>query len=382
MKSTLLPALALFAGLSFAATPAEMAIRVALGSIEEQPDHYPFYNELAMAYARRARETSDSQFYAKAEEALRKSFAIAPGNFDGRKVETYLQLGRHEFARALATATELHKICPDDVAVHGYLADANIELGNYQEAIDAVQWMLNLRPGNVAGLTRAASLRELYGNLAGAFELTQMAYDSTPFSESEERAWLLTKMAHLHLLDGDLLAAGKHAQEALTAFPDYPYALSELARVRSAQSRYPEAVTLLRKRYDAAPQTGTLYALAEAEELAGQRAEAAASFREFERQARTESMRDENSNRELIFYYLDHAGEPAKALEIARREATVRQDIFTLDSYAWALAGMGDYEGASVQMQKALAMNVKYPTILFHAGAIALHLKQTAKAEQ
>jgi tetratricopeptide (TPR) repeat protein len=242
--------------------------------------------------------------------------------------------------------------------------------------------MLNLRPGNVPGLTRAAYLRELHGNLAGALELMQMAYDSVAFSESEDRAWLLTQMAHLKLLDGGPSGAEKYASEALTTFPDYPRALSVLAQVRSAQSRYPEAVTLLAKRYAAAPSARILYALAEAQELAGRREEAAASFREFERQARTQWIEDDNSNRELIFYYLDHAGEPEKALEIAEREVKVRQDIFTLDCYAWALAGTGDYEGASMQLHKALAMNAKDPTILFHAGAIALRLHQTGRAEE
>jgi tetratricopeptide (TPR) repeat protein len=99
MKSTLLFALAVFAAPSFAATPAEMAIKQAMGNIEKQPAYYSHYNALAMAYARRARETADTGLYAKAEEAVRKSFAISPDNFEGLKVETFLQLERHEYAR-------------------------------------------------------------------------------------------------------------------------------------------------------------------------------------------------------------------------------------------------------------------------------------------
>jgi tetratricopeptide (TPR) repeat protein len=381
MKSTLFVALALCAIPSFAATPAEIAIQQALGNIEKQPAHYPYYNALAMAYARRARETADAGFYAKAEETLRKSFAISPANFEGLKVEAWLQLGRHEFASALETATRLNKIAPDDVAVYGYLVDANVELGNYKEAIGAAQWMLDLREGNVPGLTRAAYLRELHGNLSGALELMQRAFDALPPAEAEDRVWILAQMAHLELLSGELPKAETYATAALAAFPDYPYALTALAQVRSAQSRYPENVNLLHQRYDAAPNPEILYALAEAQELAGQHQEASASFQEFERQSRAQSTLALNSNRQLIFYYLDHAGQPAKALEIARREVAVRQDIFTLDSYAWALAGNGDYEAAGVQLQKALAMNVKEPAILFHAGAIALHLHENDKAE-
>ena len=381
MKLTVLFTLALLTTQSYAATPAEMAIKQAMGSIEKQPAYYPYYNDLATAYARRARETSDVQFYAKAEEALRKSFALAPDNFDGLKVEARLQLGRHEFSKALETATKLNKTAPDDVAVYGYLVDANVELGNYQDAITAAQWMLDIRTGNVPALARAAYLRELHGNLSGALELLQMAYEAVPQSESEDRAWLLVQTARIELLSGDLSKAESYAMEALAAFPGYHDALGALAQVRVAQARYRDAVDLLRQSYDATPHAEVLYALAEAQELAGQREDSAASFRRFELQARAQSTAADSSNRELILYYLDHAHAPAKALELARREVAVRQDVFTLDAYAWALAGNGDYEEAGVQLQKALAMNVRDPTLLYHAGAIGLHLKHADKAE-
>jgi tetratricopeptide (TPR) repeat protein len=381
MRSTLLFAPILFAVSSFAATPAETAIQQALGNIEKQPAHYPHCNALAMAYARRARETADARFYAKAEETLRQSFAISPGNFEGLKVEAWLQLGRHEFAGALETATSLNKTVPDDVAVYGYLVDANVELGNYKEAVAAAQWMLDIREGNVPGLTRAAYLRELHGNLSGALELMQTALGSLPRSEAEDRAWILCQMAHLELLSGELPAAETYATAALAVLPDYPYALTALAQVRGAQSRYPEAVELLQKRYSAAPNPEILYALAQAQSVAGLNQEAAASFREFERQARIRSTLADNSNRELISYYVDRAGEPARALEIARREIARRHDVLTVDSYAWALAANGDYDEAGAQLQKVLDMNVKDPNVLFHAGSILLHLHRNDKAE-
>jgi len=381
MKPTVLFMLAWFAAQSFAATPAELAIQQAIGNIEKQPAHYPYYNALAMAYARRARETADVRFYAKAEETLKKSFALAPGNFDGLKVETWLQLGRHEFSKALETATALNKMVPDDVAVYGYLVDASVELGNYKDAVTAAQWMLDIRPGNVPGLARAAYLRELHGNLSGALELMQMAYESTPPSESEDRAWLLSQMAHLELVSGEVSKAEAYASGALAVFPDYHQALAALAQVRIAQERYQDAVTLLAKRYHAAPRAENLYWLAEAQSLAGQRDDALASFGEFERQSLAESALDDNSNRELVLYYADRAGEPVKALEVARRELERRHDVFTLDSYAWALAANGDYQAADAQIQKALAFGGKDPKVLFHAGAIALDLQQTGKAE-
>ena len=365
----------------YAATPAEMAIEKAQAQIAKNPDHAPYYNVLAMAYARRARETSDVQYYTKAEETLRRSFALAPDNYDALKTRAWLELGRHEFAKALETATKLNKKTPDDVTVYGYLADANTELGNYPEAVAAAQWMLDLRPGNIAGLTRAAYQRELHGNLAGAIELIQMAYSSTPYGEAEDRAWLLTQIAHLNLLLRDLSQAERYATSALSLFPDYHYALGALAQARIAQNRYDDAVSLLRKRYAAAPHAENLYALAEALELAGQADESKKAFAEFERKSIAETDLADNSNHELIAYYVDHAHQPEKALEVAKRELARRKDVFTLDGYAWALAANGEYEAANEEVQKALTVGVKEPKILAHAGEIARHLNLPDKAK-
>lgn len=363
--------------IAFAATPAETAIEKAQAEIAKHPDHAQFYATLAMAYARRARETSDVQYYAKAEETLQHSFALAPDNYDGLKTLAWLQLGRHEFAKALETATKLNKKTPDDVMVYGYLVDANVELGNYKEAVAAAQWMLDLRPGNIPGLARAGYLRELHGNLPGAIDLMQMAYGSTPSTETEDRAWLLTQVAHLNFVLGDLDKADKYASAALGLFPDYHYALGALAQVRIAQKRYDDAVALLRKRHDGAPHAENLYALAEALELAGQTEESKTAFAEFERKSLAETNIGDNSNHELIAYYVDHAHQPKKALEVAQRELARRKDVFTLDCYAWALAANGDYEAANVQIQKALQVGAKDPKILSHAGFIAQHLHQS-----
>jgi len=358
-------------------SPAEISIQKAQKQIAKQPDHVPYYASLAMAYARRARETSDVAYYTKAEETLQRSFKVAPDNFEALKVQVWLLLGRHEFAQALEAATALNKRVPDDVTVYGYLADANAELGNYDAAVKAAQWMLNIRPGNVAGLTRAAYLRELHGDLPGAMELMHMAYDSTPFQEAEDRAWLLTQIAHLQLLSGSLTEAETYATGALGLFPNYHYALGTLAQIRTAQNRYDDAVALLEKRYAEAPHAENLFALAEAFDRAGRKEDAAKAFFEFEQQSLKESSITDNSNHELIAYYVDYAHQPAKALAIAKLELTRRHDTFTLDAFAWSLAASGDYAQANAEMKKALAFGVKDPKVLHHASEIAQHLSAT-----
>jgi tetratricopeptide (TPR) repeat protein len=363
-------------------SPAERSVAQANRLIEKNPKNFEAYNALALALSRRARETSDVIFYAQAEEALKKSFEISLGNFDGERIHVWLLLGKHEFAAAREEALKLNKKMPDDVIVYGFLTDANIELGNYKEAENSAQLMLDLRPGNLPGLTRAAYLRELFGDLDGSVELMNMAYQSTPPSEAEDRAWILSQIGHLQLMSGRITAADKTLQQALALFPGYHYALGNLAKVRIEQKRYEDAVNVLQQRYDAAQHAENLYDLAEALELAGHADQAQKAFAQFETKSRLESVRADNSNRELIFYYADHAHLPAKALELAQAEYARRHDVFTLDAFAWALHMNGRDTEARTQIAAGLAVGIRDAKMLRHAGEIALSTGDRAGAER
>jgi tetratricopeptide (TPR) repeat protein len=362
-------------------SPAERGMVQARRLIEKNPKDFEAYNALALALSRRARETSDVKFYTQAEEALQKSFEVSPGNFDGQRIHVWLLLGKHEFAAALEVAKKLNLKMPDDVMLYGFLTDANVELGNYKDAETAAQWMLDLKPGNIPGLTRAAYLRELFGDIDGSLDLMNMAYQSTPPSEVEDGAWIVTQMAHLNLAIGKIDESEKLSQQALLMFPGYHYALGNLAKVRTQQKRYDEAVELLKQRYQAAPHAENLYDLAQALQLAGKTDEATKAFAEFEQKSLLETDRGDNSNHELIFYYSDYAKQPAKALEVAQREIARRHDVFTLDSYAWALYQNGQYAEARKQIDAALAVGVRDTKIFRHAGEIALKSGGKAAAE-
>ena len=363
-------------------SPAERSIVQAKKLIEKTSNDFEAYNALALAYSRRARETSNVGFYAQAEEALQKSFGISPDNFDGQRIRVWLLLGKHEFSPALEAATELNRKVPDDVMLYGFLTDANVELGNYKEAEIAAQWMLDLKPGNMPGLTRAAYLRELFGDVDGSLDLMNMAYQSTPPSEVEDAAWIVTQMAHLDLSIGKIDEAEKPSQQALVMFPGYLYALGNLAKVRMQQKRYDEAADLLRQRYQAAPHAENLFDLARALQWAGHKEEAQKAFAEFEQKSLLETNRADNSNHELIFYYADYANQPARALEVAQREYARRHDVFTVDCYAWALHLNNRNPEATNQITAALAVGIRDAQLFRHAGEIALAAGDHASAER
>jgi len=186
----------------------------------------------------------------------------------------------------------------------------------------------------------------------------------------------------LNLTIGKIEQAEKLAQQALAMFPGYHYALGNLARVRIQQKRYDEAVDLLKQRYQAAPHAENLFDLAQTLQLAGRKDEAQNAFAEFERKSLLETNRADNSNHELIFYYADYANQPAKALEVAKREYARRHDVFTLDCYAWALHVNGENQEALTQMGTALAVGIRDAKLFRHAGEIALATGDHVAAER
>jgi tetratricopeptide (TPR) repeat protein len=363
-------------------SPAERSMAQANRLIAKNPKNFEAYNALALALSRRARETSDVKFYAQGEEALKKSFEVSPGNFDGERILVWLLLGKHEFAAARDEARKLNKKMPDDVMVYGFLTDANIELGDYKEAEESAQLMLDLRPGNLPGLTRAAYLRELFGDVDGAVDLMNMALQSTPPNQVEDAAWIVTQIGHLDLAVGKTAEAEKQLEHALVLFPGYHYALGNLAKVRIQQKRYDEAIQLLEQRYQAAPHAENLYDIAEALQLGGRNEDAKKAFAAFEQKSLLETNRADNSNRELIFYYADYAHEPVQALEVAKREFARRHDAYTLDAYAWALYVNGRYQEAREQIEKALAVGLRDARVMRHAGEIALKAGDQVSAER
>src|SRR5215471_8043922 len=74
-------------------SPAEVSIAAAKQEIQKKPTYFAGYNHLAIALSRRARETSNVDYYAQAEDALKKSQDLAPSNLEAEKIRVWLLLG-------------------------------------------------------------------------------------------------------------------------------------------------------------------------------------------------------------------------------------------------------------------------------------------------
>src|SRR5919198_1809357 len=155
-------------------SPADRAIAAAerrVGGVEAAPGDYV---ALGAAFMRKARESGDPGYYARAHAAVGRALALDPNDYGARRAEPWVLLGLHDFRGALAAAERARALEPDDWWNYGTLADAYVELGDYTRALEAAQRMVDLRPG-LPSYARAAFLRVLFGDRAGAIEVLQLA---------------------------------------------------------------------------------------------------------------------------------------------------------------------------------------------------------------
>ena len=203
-------------------TPAEQRLAAARQQITQNPKKAEAYNNLALALMARAQETASPDYDRQAAEAIATGFRLAPHDFQLSKAHVALLLDQHEFTRALDEARDLNQHNPDDVTVRGYLARAEMALGDDKAAEESAQSMLNMLPFNVPGLLIAADLRVHFGDQDGALEVLNRAYAETAPTETGELAAIANKIAAIEITSGHFDAASQMVQRADQLFPGYP----------------------------------------------------------------------------------------------------------------------------------------------------------------
>lgn len=363
-------------------TPAQQAIETAKRQLTAHPKKVQAFTDLALAYVKRACETADPRYLRDAEEALSQGINLDPKDFQLQKAQVAVLLAKHEYGKAREQAEALNRRTPDDVMTYGFIAEADIALGNYEDAEQSAQWMMNMLRNNVPALLIGARLRVLYGDSEGAIDFLKLAYSETSPSQVEELAWIADQIAAVQIDSGKTDEADNTLVQASNLFPVYADTLENLARVRLAQQRAKEAVDLLLQARQIDPNPDVVYRLAEARNADGKQAEARTAFAEFEKLATDEASATEEGTRDLILMYADDDATAPAALNLAQREMDQRHDVWTLDAYARALYANGRFEEADVAIQKALAVGIQSAQIFDHAGHIALKHGHPADASK
>ncbi len=79
------------------------------------------------------------------------------------------------------------------------------------------------------------------------------------------------------------------------------------------------------------------------------------------------------NDRLIAVYEADHRVRVDDAYAIAKRELTVRDDVYADDTLAWAAARSGHWDVARTAIARALRYGIEDPRIRAHAAEIAAH---------
>ena len=344
--------------------------------ISKSPDAPLGYTMLALSYIKLARESGDFSLNSKAETAVNHALELEPEDATARKLQASLLLTFHRFPEALAAATKLHQQYPQDSFICGALTDANVELGNYDEAVKNVQRMVDLKP-NMESYSRVSHVRSLYGDTDGAIEAMGTAAKSADPADKEARAWCRV------FLGNEYFKAGKYADAelaydlALKIFPEYHLGLAAKGQARMAVGDYEHAIKFLTQSQDRVPLTETVILLGDLYKKTGNADKAQQQYQlaEF-----IEQKLGNIDMRRLALLWADQDTKLDEALAIAEKEHATRKDIFTADIYAWCLYKKGNFPEAKNIINEAMSLKTKDARIFYHAGMIEKGLGNRSEA--
>ncbi|MDX1984925.1 MAG: tetratricopeptide repeat protein [Bryobacteraceae bacterium] len=323
---------------------------------------------LAQAYVDRSRETADSSLVDRAGKLLDAALKLAPGHYESLQVQNAVDLMHHRFPTVAARARELVVRQPKDAVNFAVLGDALMEMGQYDDAAEAYQQMVNLRP-DLMSFNRIGWFRFVTGDMEGAIEMMGRAVKAGRPGE-ESTAWCLTELGNLYLKAGRVADAGAVFQAALQHFAGSHAAHAGLGKVAEASGNQSAAVAAYRRAQSIVPMIEYAAALAALHTKDEKPQQAREQWKLIDTIATLERAYGQKANRQLGLIYADQNRNLPQALEAVRADLEVRKDVYTWDAYAWVLFRMGRVTEAAEALRNALKWNTPEPLFREHAAAI------------
>ncbi len=329
--------------------------------------------DLAEIFMQEARITGEHPHYYPA--ALQALGELLKKDFDDKNIhdkdlkfralsdKAAVELSLHEFAKALATAKEAVAINPHNAGIYGALVDANVELGNYEEAVKMADKMVSIRP-DLRSYSRISYLREIHGDVKGAEEAMKMAVEAG-YPTQEQTAWTMLTL-------GDMLREYGNAKDAELAYrailqdrPDYPFAIAALGDLELDKKNYKKAEELLNQAAAIIPEVGFYESLAELYQATGRQDEFKKTLAEVIAMMEDDAAHGHNMDLEFAHVYSDLANDQSKALEYAMKEYNNRpENIMVNGTLAKIYTKMGDKAKAKTHLDKALRTGTKKPELI------------------
>lgn len=326
--------------------------------------------QLATIFITEQRITGEHHFYYPAiEKILNGVLSIEPKNFEATVYKASLRMSQHQFADAKKLAEEAKAINPDNAYVYGILVDANVELGNYEEAVAMSDKMQAIKP-SLESYSRASYLREIYGDYPGAIEAMKLAVKAG-LPGSEPQCWSLNVLGDLYYNTGNWAAAENAYAENLAIRPSYATSMAGLAKVETKKKNYVRALALLDSAIAIMPQPGFEEQKADVYAAMGDTKKAMDKYVEVQQLL----IADANSGHHAVSLELTKSFIKTNQWDSAKKYATMEyairpKNIDVNNELAWIAYNQKDIAKAKEYLKTALSTSSKNPELLVRATAI------------
>ncbi len=349
--------------------------------IAKKPNDVKPRLQMVVIYLSEARVTGEHPYYYPAILGmLDKVLTIEPKSFEANVFQASVKMSQHQFAEAKVVAEKARQINPNNAYVYGILVDANVELGNYEEAVKMSDKMQTLKP-SLESYSRASYLREIYGDYPGSIDAMALAVQAG-LPGSEARSWSQNTLGHLYETTGQLAKAEAQYNEILALRPSYAFAMGGLASVQKARKQYDKALATLEKAAAIMPEFSFHEEMADIYALQGNRAKADQKYEAVAQMLDEDARSGHRVDLELCKLYTK-AGKPDIALKYGLNEYTKRpQNIDVNHALAAVYAQKNDFAKAQEHIRVALRTGSKDPELLEQANTIQLALGGSAKGKK
>lgn len=327
------------------------------------------WSTLALAYVQQARVTADPSFYPRAEAALDRALTVQPDeNFLAEAGRSSLASARHEFVDAKSYAEQGLAINEFSAVLWGALSDAELQLGNYAAATDAVDRMIRLSP-DTAAYSRASYLAELRGETTLARSLMDDALEAA--GQPSDKAFALTILGNLSFDAGEPGDALTFYNQARSLAPNDAAALAGKARAEAALGQHLTAADHYGELVAIAPEPSVLIEYARLLESLGRPEEAAHQYAVVDSVLALFEANGVELDAAPILH-LAERGDPARALSEAERAVAARPFLAVHDAHAWALYANDRLDEALAAIGRAGSTGALSAGVAFRSGMIKL----------
>ena len=337
--------------------------------LAKDPNDVKVRLQIATIYLSEARITGEHPYYYPAvSKILDGILYLNPNNFEATTYKSSVKMSQHQFSEARDLAEAALKINPSNAYVYGVLVDANVELGDYKQAIAMSDKMQALKP-SLESYSRASYLREIYGDFKGSISAMKLAVEAG-MPGSEPFCWSKKTLGHLYESTGELDKAQQQYDDILVVRPSYAFAYGGQAKILKEKKQYDKALEMLDKAAKIMPEFSFHEEMAEIYDLQGNHEKALAKYEEVALMLDKDAKSGHAVDLELCKLYTK-AGKMDLALKHGLIEYKKRpRNIDVNHAMAIVAFKSNDFKKAKEYISVAMSTGSKDPELLMDAGKI------------